>query len=663
MIVQRCLCKEPGERFPTMAEVKTRLEELVEPGEAPPRLSYRERRRRRWILSGVAAALAVLLAVGVRIVLQRAFPKTARAERFYAARFTTDAGLSSFPAISLDGRSVAYASDRAGNGNLNLWVQHWGQGDARQITFNPADETSPSFFPSGERLVYRSEQDHGGLYTISSFGGDARLLVPGGRDGRFSRNGRWLAYWKGQVGGAFHRDCAKIYIMPAAGGEPQEFPKGFEAAAYPVWSSTGTQLIFLGRKAGSDTADWWVAGLQDGVARPTGLLEKLSKLGVARPSRSFLLAPADWLPDQTVLFAGRGFDTTNIWAVQVNADGTVPDEPRQWTGGTGIEDYPGAAIASSDGSVRTVFAALTAATAIWRVPLTPDGTAAGPAERLISGFAKLGSPSVSVDGRKLAFSAHQPGGEIVRLADLGSQTHEAPSVMTLDSQASYPVLSGDGSTIAWVSKSTGYVSATQGGAPIEVCHPCGPPSHLTFDGTAALFEGAGASEDLLLVVRGQKPRTLFHTPAGPPWMQSTGHFSPNQHWVAFSAWHEGSEAKQILIVPVTADGLVPAGQIIEVTHDEFVNRAPVWSTDGRRIYFLSNRDSSDCVWARDVDPATARPLGEAFPVAHFHYAAKAIRGPVAYSGSVGLSVARNFLVLTLTETTGSVWVRSNKPRL
>jgi hypothetical protein len=146
-------------------------------------------------------------------------------------------------------------------------------------------------------------------------------------------------------------------------------------------------------------------------------------------------------------------------------------------------------------------------------------------------------------------------------------------------------------------------------------------------------------------------------------MQSTGHFSPNQHWVAFSAWHEGSEAKQILIVPVTADGLVPAGQIIEVTHDEFVNRAPVWSTDGRRIYFLSNRDSSDCVWARDVDPATARPLGEAFPVAHFHYAAKAIRGPVAYSGSVGLSVARNFLVLTLTETTGSVWVRSNKPRL
>jgi hypothetical protein len=40
-----------------------------------------------------------------------------------------------------------------------------------------------------------------------------------------------------------------------------------------------------------------------------------------------------------------------------------------------------------------------------------------------------------------------------------------------------------------------------------------------------------------------------------------------------------------------------------------------------------------------------------------------IRGPAPYSGTIGLSVAGNFLVLTLTETGGNIWERSNRPRL
>jgi hypothetical protein len=146
-------------------------------------------------------------------------------------------------------------------------------------------------------------------------------------------------------------------------------------------------------------------------------------------------------------------------------------------------------------------------------------------------------------------------------------------------------------------------------------------------------------------------------------MQNSGRFSPDQRWVAFCGWHGGSTAKQILIVPVTANGPVPPGQIVEVTNDEFANREPAWAPDGRRIYFLSNRDGFDCVWARDMDPVSARPLGAAFPVAHFHSAGRVIRGPSPYSGTIGLSVAKDFLVLTVTETSGSIWERSTKPLL
>ena len=227
--------------------------------------------------------------------------------------------------------------------------------------------------------------------------------------------------------------------------------------------------------------------------------------------------------------------------------------------------------------------------------------------------------------------------------------------------AYHAVLSGDGSTIAWLYGAAGFAMAVRGTEPEEICRPCGPPTHLTFDGREALFQGPGTADDLLLVVCGQKPRALFHTPDGAPLVQSSGHFSPNGRWVAFSGWHADSTAKQILIVPVTADGLVPAGQMVEVTNDAFANREPVWSPDGRRIYFLSNRDGFKCVWARDVDPVSARLLGAAYPVAHFHDAEKVILGPSPYSGSIGLSVARDFLVLTLTETTGSIWARSTSP--
>jgi hypothetical protein len=78
---------------------------------------------------------------------------------------------------------------------------------------------------------------------------------------------------------------------------------------------------------------------------------------------------------------------------------------------------------------------------------------------------------------------------------------------------------------------------------------------------------------------------------------------------------------------------------------------------GRRIYFLSDRDGPHCVWARDVDAVSKRPTGDSFGVAHFHGARRLILGPTASSGSIGLSVAGNFLVLTLTDTKGNIWSR------
>jgi predicted Ser/Thr protein kinase len=569
-IVQRCLLKQPGERFATIGEVKAQLAELVETRESPSKFSYRTRKLLvRW---GIAACAAAFLAMGVmQVALWRARPK---ASQFDQLRVTADAGLSTYPAVSRDGRLIAFASDRAGNGNLDLWLRHWELDDARPLTSNAADEYSPAFNPAGSELVYRSEQDGGGLYRISTLGGEGRLLAPGGRDGRFSADGHWIAYWKGEIGASLHRGCAKIYIIPANGGQPEDFLPGFDVSAYPVWSATGDKVIFLGRKAGEAKGDWWVAGLQDRTAHRTGALQAFPRVGANPPIRSYFPVPAAWLGDRTVLFTAKNRDAINIWAVRIKADGTVLDEAHHWTDGTEAEDYPDGVIPTSGGLIRSVYAALTTKTAIWRIPVNPADERSGEPEPMMEGLMGLGSPSVSYDGAKLAFLANQGVGNSVQIAYLGLRQKALPATIQIGSFKRV-VLSGDGGTVAfWHFDHKGYIMAVRGDAPEQICSHCGPTTDLSFDGKKAIFEGGTSAEELLLCARGQQPRVLFQIPEAPHWLQSGGRFSPDQRWVVFSGWHEGDSAKQILIVPATSDGVVPANKVVPITNDQFSNKVP-----------------------------------------------------------------------------------------
>src|SRR5262249_26700576 len=149
-LVARCLKKQPGQRFQHMDDVRILLQELKEesdsgslssvrmPGVPPPPA-------RRWALPALAAA-ALMLAAAFGWRRMRA-PKAPEHPRLI--RLTSDSGLTRTPAISPDGKLVAYASDRGGKGNLDIWVQQVAGGEPLQLTRDEADDHQPDFSPDG----------------------------------------------------------------------------------------------------------------------------------------------------------------------------------------------------------------------------------------------------------------------------------------------------------------------------------------------------------------------------------------------------------------------------------------------------------------------------------------------------------------------------------
>ncbi len=112
-------------------------------------------------------------------------------------RLTSDAGLTTDGAISPDGKLVAYASDRGGQGNLDIWIKHIAGGEAIQLTRDPADDRQPHFCRDGSQIVFRSERGGGGIYVIATLGSTEQLLANEGRSPRFSPDGKWVTYWVG----------------------------------------------------------------------------------------------------------------------------------------------------------------------------------------------------------------------------------------------------------------------------------------------------------------------------------------------------------------------------------------------------------------------------------------------------------------------------------
>ena len=147
-----------------MADVRIELEEVKEDSEsgrlagAAPARPPKRAGARLWLFLPVL----LLSAAGAGLWKMKS---SNPARQTNLRQLTRDSGLTTDPALSGDGKLLAYASDRGGEENLDIWVQQLGGAEPLRLTRDATDERSPTFSPDGTRIAYRSEQDGGGIVT------------------------------------------------------------------------------------------------------------------------------------------------------------------------------------------------------------------------------------------------------------------------------------------------------------------------------------------------------------------------------------------------------------------------------------------------------------------------------------------------------------------
>ena len=305
-VVRRCLEKDPGERFQSARDLAFNLDLLTRQDStaAVPAATPPSRQWKNPVLGVVALAVAVLL--GFLFGRSWVFPKQA-APPVEMLRLTEFAGIEESPALSPDGKSVAFIADQGGK--RQVWVRLLAGGAPLQVTHDQADHEFPRWSADSVSLIYFSPSDQptglGTIWQTPALGGTARPIATslGGAD--LSHDGKRLAYFRAGTG------AVEIVIAGQDGSNPQPTVQLSSEFIYSNlrWSPDDGKLAF--QRGRTFDYDVFYVPVSGGELRPI-------------TSDAITLRGFSWLPDSSgvVYSSSRGstvlyVPTMNLWSVRL----------------------------------------------------------------------------------------------------------------------------------------------------------------------------------------------------------------------------------------------------------------------------------------------------------------------------------------------------------
>ncbi len=218
-------------------------------------------------------------------------------------------------------------------------------------------------------------------------------------------------------------------------------------------------------------------------------------------------------------------------------------------------------------------------------------------------------PSLSADGKSLAYASRTSGNWDIFVQRVGGTN---PVNLTQNSPAddSQPAFSPDGERIAFRSERDGggiYLMGATGESLTRISDFGYSPSWSP-DGAQILVGTEKIPQPSTRPTKSQLWK--IDVKSGQRRMISEGdalqpHYSPHQHRIVY--WSRPSKAGQredIWTIP--AEG----GEPVRITSGSTIDLNPIWSPDGRHLYFSSNRGGSMNIWRVPVDEKSGATAGE-----------------------------------------------------
>jgi Tol biopolymer transport system component len=429
-IVSHCLEKRPDDRFQHARDLMFDLQALSNSSSTTMAPSHQRAPASVGARWGLAIALATAAGVAGYLIGNRAIPPSPRTAAPAVHRLTELTGLEEFPAISPDGRSVAFTATV--NGRRQIFVRLLTGGTPLALTKDPLDHQQPRWAPDGNSLFYFTSgpnDEQGAIWAIRALGGSPRRVMASASGADVSRTGRLTC---------FRLDGGSLQLVTAApdGTDTRVvIPASSGHHRFPRWSPDERWIAF--QRGDGVRDDVFVVPSTGGEVRRV-------------TNDRAVLAGLTWLPsnDGIVYATSRGstipyLPPLRLW--QTRLDG---GEAHALTGGDSSYELPDlnpTGVASA-ARLRMRFD-------IWRIPF--EGTAATNvrnAQPITNQTGQVLTPTVAPNGDDIAFLADHGGR--ANLWVLSTRTGEMRQVTFENDPAAavgVPSWSPDGKWIAFVS--------------------------------------------------------------------------------------------------------------------------------------------------------------------------------------------------------------------